>query len=294
MSEPTDPIAQLAAEFSKELDDKLYVIFNGCNALPLQRHVALGQCKQFLLEMFTAALRAQRTEGRRQEPEEDHTSRGGTSDAVGRQDLPHRTSGDSSETVGDNPKSWAAWKMLAGTLQSQVADLQSQIETLTAQRDLLNDRIDELAAGGRSDGRAIETALRKLATEVRGLIGAWENDLREAVGVTNVNVLKLRLSEADAALPSASGEGATHQGKHGTFTDADLIGAGQDWGEDERPLLEVARLVNAYHHDATTLTAAETLAAVAKVLGEGPALVSWTVDADRPAIRTHDGLLGWL
>lgn len=47
---------------------------------------------------------------------------------------------------------------------------------------------------------AERVALRKLAAEVRGLYSIAELSLREAVGDTNTNVLKLRLDEADAIL----------------------------------------------------------------------------------------------
>jgi len=47
---------------------------------------------------------------------------------------------------------------------------------------------------------ALARALRTLRAEVAGLLGVWENDIRAAVGVTNVNVLKLRVSEADEVL----------------------------------------------------------------------------------------------
>ena len=43
-------------------------------------------------------------------------------------------------------------------------------------------------------------ALLKLRNEVAGIIGLAEYELRQAVGNTNVNVLRLRLEEADAAL----------------------------------------------------------------------------------------------
>ena len=45
-------------------------------------------------------------------------------------------------------------------------------------------------------------ALLKLRNEVAGIIGLAEYELRQAVGNTNVNVLRLRLEEADAVLAS--------------------------------------------------------------------------------------------
>lgn len=53
-----------------------------------------------------------------------------------------------------------------------------------------------------------------------------------------------------------------------SFTDADLIAAGQDWGDVKPDTIQrIARLVEMYHADATTLSAAETLAEIARVLG---------------------------
>lgn len=44
------------AEFRCEVQDKLSVVFNGCNSAPLQRAINRKQCEDFLVEMFAAAL----------------------------------------------------------------------------------------------------------------------------------------------------------------------------------------------------------------------------------------------
>jgi len=49
----------------------------------------------------------------------------------------------------------------------------------------------------------LEEALKKLRSEVAGIIGYAENDIRAAIGLTNIKVLKLRVSEAEAVLASA-------------------------------------------------------------------------------------------
>lgn len=48
-------------------------------------------------------------------------------------------------------------------------------------------------------------ALEKLANEVEGL-GAFEPEIREAIGNTNWSVLRLRMTEAHAAIAKARGE----------------------------------------------------------------------------------------
>ncbi len=68
---------------------------------------------------------------------------------------------------------------------------------------------------GRGSGteQALREALNKLRKEVAGALGIAERDIRDAIGNTNVACIKLRLSEADAALaiassPSSVGTGA--------------------------------------------------------------------------------------
>lgn len=46
----------------------------------------------------------------------------------------------------------------------------------------------------------LHKALRQLRNEIVGLLGLVEAELRESVGHTNVNVLHLRIAEADIAL----------------------------------------------------------------------------------------------
>ena len=45
-------------------------------------------------------------------------------------------------------------------------------------------------------------ALLRLRNEISGILGLMEKEMRDSVGNTNVNVLRLRLDEADAVLAS--------------------------------------------------------------------------------------------
>lgn len=61
----------------------------------------------------------------------------------------------------------------------------------------------------------IAMALRRLVAEVDGIIGYAENDLRAAIGVTNLNVLKLRRDEARAILAASRAEETPTVGQTG-------------------------------------------------------------------------------
>lgn len=54
---------------------------------------------------------------------------------------------------------------------------------------------------------AICTALRSLANEASGFIGAFEAELRAVAGNTNVNCLLRRIDEARAVLEATTEEG---------------------------------------------------------------------------------------
>ena len=61
VSEADQPQEELVAAFRREVQDKLGVVFNGCNGSPLQRSISRQQCEDFLVEMFSSALSASRT-----------------------------------------------------------------------------------------------------------------------------------------------------------------------------------------------------------------------------------------
>lgn len=106
------------------------------------------------------------------------------------------------------------------TAQAEIADARDYLTQLfkvcapqcrpNARLLTLCTQIDNYIAGLRDRNAALEAehqqgqaALRSLRNEVAGLLGAWWNDLVEAIGITNVRCLERRRDEADALLKSA-------------------------------------------------------------------------------------------
>lgn len=64
-------VQELIAEFKAETRDKLFVVYNGCDSLPLPRSLHRNQCEAFLVELFEAGLRRALKLGRAHAPAPD-------------------------------------------------------------------------------------------------------------------------------------------------------------------------------------------------------------------------------
>jgi len=94
--------------------------------------------------------------------------------------------------------------------QSRAEQAEARVQQLEQERDAYKGELTEIIndyarhnANLQARVQQLEEALKKLRSEVAGIIGYAENDIRAAIGLTNIKVLKLRVSEAEAVLASA-------------------------------------------------------------------------------------------